>query len=112
MWRGSGEAEVKQGTISVAASLLAVTELKHGTISVAASLLAAVVTAAMRALRRNVGLAERLVAIYIVDRPTQLIHIGIYICQHTSTKDIAGQSAGVAQPAGALEPDCEEMERE
>ena len=28
-----------------------------------------------------------------VDRPTQLIHIGISICQHTSTKDIAGQSA-------------------
>ena len=29
----------------------------------------------------------------LVDRPTQLIHIGISICQHTSTKDIAGQSA-------------------
>ena len=29
----------------------------------------------------------------VVDRPTQLIHIGISICQHTSTKDIAGQSA-------------------
>ena len=29
----------------------------------------------------------------IVDCPTQLIHIGISICQHTSTKDIAGQSA-------------------
>ena len=32
----------------------------------------------------------------VVDRPTQLIHIGISICrvcQHTSTKDKAGQSA-------------------
>ena len=30
----------------------------------------------------------------LVDRPTQLIHIGIFICcQHTSTKDLAGQSA-------------------
>ena len=29
----------------------------------------------------------------VVDRPTQLIHIGISIGQHTSTKDIAGQSA-------------------
>ena len=29
----------------------------------------------------------------LVDRPTQLIHIGISICQHTRTKDIAGQSA-------------------
>ena len=27
----------------------------------------------------------------VVDRPTQLIWI--FICQHTSTKDIAGQSA-------------------
>ena len=29
----------------------------------------------------------------LVDRPTQLILVGISICQHTSTKDIAGQSA-------------------
>ena len=29
----------------------------------------------------------------LVDRPTQLIYIEISICQHTSTKDIAGQSA-------------------
>ena len=28
----------------------------------------------------------------VVDRPTQLIHVGISICQHTSTKDIAGKA--------------------
>ena len=31
----------------------------------------------------------------LVDRPTQLIYIWIFICQHTSTKDIAGQSANL-----------------
>ena len=39
------------------------------------------------------GLSPRLVREDIVDRPTQLICIWIFICQHTSTKDIAGQSA-------------------
>ena len=34
----------------------------------------------------------------VVDRPTQLIYIGISICQHTSKKDIAGQSANVEGP--------------
>ena len=33
----------------------------------------------------------------VVDRPTQLIYIGISICQHTSKKDIAGQSARCTQ---------------
>ena len=31
--------------------------------------------------------------ITLVDRPTQLIYIGISVCQHTSTKHIAWQSA-------------------
>ena len=35
----------------------------------------------------------QLLGFTLVDRPTQLICVGIFICQHTSTKDIAGQSA-------------------
>ena len=35
----------------------------------------------------------KVLSTHVVDRPTQLICIWIFICQHTSTKDIAGQSA-------------------
>ena len=47
----------------------------------------------------------------LVDRPTQLICIQIFICQQTNTKDIAGQSANktlelaIALPGRGVEGD-------
>ena len=43
---------------------------------------------------------------YLVDRPTQLICIWIFICQHTNTKDIAGQSARCYHEHGEVDQHC------
>ena len=43
----------------------------------------------------------------VVDRQTQLICIGIFICQPTSTKDIAGQSAN-AEPHFNADQNCQQ----
>ena len=52
----------------------------------------------------NVFSSNLVAGSWLVDHPTQLICIWIFICQHTSTKDIAGQSArswlGVMMEAG------------
>ena len=42
---------------------------------------------------RILELLEHMVWLDLVDRPTQLIYIWIFICQQTNIKDIAGQSA-------------------
>ena len=40
-------------------------------------------------------LLSQIASLLLVDCPTQLIYIGISICQHTSKRKIAGQSAAL-----------------